>query len=270
MEIEALDDLASYNAGLRKTLLDKAFFMDKVDAEVFVDFGCGDGALIELLARLFPEKTFIGYDKELGQITQAAQRLADVEAHTWFTTDWAEVERANFWTGKSWEGGHCLILSSVIHEVLTESTGRERDEFWERVFGSGFDYVAIRDMMLPPGAGEPITRGLHKEHLVPHAGDWMLMYEDVRGVPIYTRWQLLDFLLTDLYGPKDFRREAREEYFALRLEELEAEAEHPMRPRYETIYQHRFTLPYLRAQVQEKYGITIETPTHIKTVLKAQ
>ena len=55
-------DLNRYNLSMSKSLIDKIFFMDKIDdtIKVIVDYGCADGTLIRFIAPLFPEITFIG------------------------------------------------------------------------------------------------------------------------------------------------------------------------------------------------------------------
>ena len=67
-------DLNRYNLSMSKSLIDKIFFMDKIDdtIKIIVDYGCADGALIRFLAPLFPEMTFIGYDKNEEMISRAA------------------------------------------------------------------------------------------------------------------------------------------------------------------------------------------------------
>jgi trans-aconitate methyltransferase len=51
-----------YLARMSKSLIDKIYFMDKVESNIFVDFGCADGSVIRLLSQLFPEHYYIGYD----------------------------------------------------------------------------------------------------------------------------------------------------------------------------------------------------------------
>ena len=52
-----------YTEEMSKSVWDKAFFMDKIiGAKLVIDFGCADGAMIRMLAPLFPNTTFYGYD----------------------------------------------------------------------------------------------------------------------------------------------------------------------------------------------------------------
>ena len=48
-----MNDLAVYNSRMRKSLLDKIFFMDKIDGcDRFLDYGCADGSMIKFLAEV--------------------------------------------------------------------------------------------------------------------------------------------------------------------------------------------------------------------------
>ena len=56
-------NLDIYAEEMSKSVWDKAFFMDKIiGAKLVIDFGCADGAMIRMLAPLFPNTTFYGYD----------------------------------------------------------------------------------------------------------------------------------------------------------------------------------------------------------------
>lgn len=144
-------DLNRYNLSMSKSLIDKIFFMDKIDdtIKVIVDYGCADGALIRFLAPLFPDMFFIGYDKSEEMIGRAA------EANTY--------ENCVFYSHPmnflAWLQAHhhtidecALNLSSIIHEVYSYSTKDEIEEFWHFVNFMGFKYIIIRDMCLDENA----------------------------------------------------------------------------------------------------------------------
>ena len=108
----ALVDYAAYNAGMKKSLLDKIFFMDKVDSEVFIDYGCADGSLIRFLMTLFPEYEYYGYDISEEMIQIAKSNNPDIADN--FSTDW------NFISSKiSQNKKSTVILSSIIalHDI---------------------------------------------------------------------------------------------------------------------------------------------------------
>ena len=43
--MEEISDIKKYNDNMRKSLLDKSYFLSFVDSDTFVDFGCADGSL---------------------------------------------------------------------------------------------------------------------------------------------------------------------------------------------------------------------------------
>lgn len=48
-----------YNESMIKSLIDKLFFLDKIDnVKCIVDYGCANGALIALLRRFFQISSF--------------------------------------------------------------------------------------------------------------------------------------------------------------------------------------------------------------------
>lgn len=55
-------NLKVYNDNMRKSLLDKAYFLSFVDSDTFIDFGCADGSLLKHIHEMFPDKKLIGYD----------------------------------------------------------------------------------------------------------------------------------------------------------------------------------------------------------------
>ena len=64
-----ITNYVTYNYNMSLSVSDKLFFLDKVDFDVIVDFGCADGILLEELSKLKPDVRLIGYDidsKELG------------------------------------------------------------------------------------------------------------------------------------------------------------------------------------------------------------
>ena len=72
---KCIQDYSEYNAAMKKSLLDKIFFMDKIDANVIVDYGCADGTLIHFLYSLFSEFTYIGYDIDTTMLTHATSKF---------------------------------------------------------------------------------------------------------------------------------------------------------------------------------------------------
>ena len=107
-----ITDLSKYNQSMQKSMIDKIFFMDKVEADVFIDVGCADGALIKFLASNFPQHKYIGYDNDSKMIEMAYQNI-DCGRHIYLTDS---KEKLNEELSRYRLSGKkvCVILSSMI------------------------------------------------------------------------------------------------------------------------------------------------------------
>ena len=151
MEVgKKFENLKVYNQNMAKGLEDKMFFLEhlpKEDGYVFVDFGCADGTLINALYHsLSPSNQYIGFDISEQMIDLARTKISESPKNVLFTSDWNDVRYELLGNDKK----KVLILSSVVHEVYSYAKSREDiDTFWKRVLETGFDYICIRDMMVP-------------------------------------------------------------------------------------------------------------------------
>jgi hypothetical protein len=149
--MENIEDYDIYNEKMQKSMLDKLFFIDKIDADVIIDFGCADGFLINSMVNLLKDDTiYLGYDIDDNMISSAKERLANNKfgSNASFYNDWIKLTEQAY--------GHLLngkkvavVLSSIIHEVYHYSRAHEIDDFWKSIFNSqfSFDYIVIRDMI---------------------------------------------------------------------------------------------------------------------------
>jgi hypothetical protein len=259
-----IKDLDIYTSRMAKSMIDKIYFMDKVDATVFVDYGCADASLILTLARLFPDFTFIGYDISSEMIASAKKNCASVKANTFFTTKWEEAVAYAKSKSKGKAKDRCLIISSVIHEVYSYSDEAGINEFWSRVWSDDFGHVAIRDMMVSETTSRPSDplivariKQLDKPYKIK---DWESQWGSLNE-----NWSLVHYLLTYKYE-ENWEREYRENYLPISLERFMK-----MIPRkYVPEYIEHFTLPYLRQVVLTDFGIQLQDRTHLKIILKKE
>ncbi len=242
-----------YLSAMRKSLVDKAFFIDKIfePIDTIVDFGCADGSLIKFLKDMFPEYTYIGYDKS-EQMVEAAHRI------------FPEVEVTDDWNRTACSPESSLLnLSSVIHEVYSYCTNDEIEEFWDRVFKSGFKYVSFRDMMLSQKThSAPIET---QNIVVPPAYTQLYkQYCDIWG-EMENEASYLHFILKSQYlNNGNLQRELVENYFPITVEGFLQQ----IPDNYEIVYSDNYILPYLKWWIAKEYGITVTTPTHAKYILK--
>lgn len=134
-----ISDLDVYLNRMQKSVMDKMFFIDKVfePFENIVDFGCANGELIKAIQMLFgDEYRYYGYDISPDMIRVAKENVPQAM----FVSSWNSLQIN--------PSQSLLNISSTIHEVYSYCSPVEIEQFWNRVFNSGFKYITIRDMMV--------------------------------------------------------------------------------------------------------------------------
>lgn len=259
-------DIQSYTAAMAEevVMLDKMFFLQELPEDetitTVVDFGCADGSLIYSLLGIWPKVRFIGYDKSEEMIRFAKSKAQSLlkESQVLFTTDWDKAIRAVPKEGKS-----LLILSSVIHEVYSYARNPEEiDTFWQRVFQSKFDYIAIRDMMISQNALKlkPSTQAIEQAWaLQPRLVESFNQHQTPIGTSVK---DLIHFLIKSKWTI-NWDREVHENYFPITVEEfIESVNRSGM---YHIDYLKRFCP--LKQDVRYRFNIEIQENTHIKLIL---
>lgn len=241
-----------YNNELVKSLDDKLFFKDYINAQLFVDFGCADGQLLRRLKQLSPEIEGIGYDINPQMIKLSKQYS---NAYTVFDK-WEDIENVIKKKNKT----TALILSSVIHEVYSYGTGKDIAIFWERVFNTGFNYISIRDTMLSKNDTNPqyCPNKIYDTYDSQKIEQWEQKWGNLQK-----HKSLIHFLLTYSYI-NHWEREYKENYLPISIEELLAY----IPKNYSIILQEHFTLPYLKKKVYKDFKIKLSTNTHCKLILQ--
>ena len=262
-------NLESYNANMAKGMEDKLWFINHLNLEnnyTFVDFGCADGTLINILSQIngFQSNKYIGYD-----ISEQMIDLAKTK-HNWnpninvfFTYDWNKISERLKKTRKY----KVLILSSVIHEVYSYGTDFSIRAFWEKVLNTGFDYIFIRDMMCSMDLSRHSCDGyLSKINWALGKGviskEQIESFEKQFGELSYQK-NLVHFLLK--YRWKiNWDREVKENYFPVTIEEFLDK----IKEEYNINYLERFRVPFLEECWRQDFMIEVEDYTHIKLFLE--
>jgi len=261
----AIIDLSGYTEKMRKSFLDKTFFLEKIDATVIIDYGCADGSMIEFMWKMFPEYHYFGYDIDPKMIALAKKK----EIKATFTTDFDIIQRA---VAKLRKDGHksAVVCSSIIHEIYSYKVNASDEIFWRNVMMNWFDYVVIRDMaidndtkttVLPAGAVWKIAN-----YYLDHKDDSYILRDfQKKWGPLTTVGNLVHFLLKYRYK-NNWERELNENYLPLTYEELVLKIE--KYGTYNQVYENHFTLPWLIGKVEEDFQLELEVPTHIKLIYK--
>lgn len=254
--MENIANYEKYNSGMKKSLLDKIFFMDKINAEVIVDYGCADGTLIHFLHTLFPEYCYVGYDIDENMLDQARSKFGEDDDVS-LTSDWSKVEDLLEGSEKT-----AIILSSVIHEVYAYGTRKDVDDVWSRVYSGLFDYIVVRDM-IPSTTIDKKSDINDVRNIMRKSNQGRLRdFEQVWG-SIEQNKNLVHYLLK--YRYKDnWAREVKENYFPLTREEFISS----IPDEYEIEFHEHYVLPFLKNVVKKDFGIVLKDNTHFKMVLK--
>jgi len=258
-----IENMASYNRAMSKSMIDKMFFMDKIDESVTTvfDYGCANGVLIATLAGLFPEMTYIGYDLDRDMIRQAQERCRGLRNVLLFSS----LEDFGAWAGANDLDFKrtALNLSSLIHEVYSYGTADSIEAFWRFVTGSGFGYIAIRDMCLDSSAHRPAL----KEDVIKvrsgYDSKMLAQFEALHGSVTDNR-NLIHFLLK--YRYKDnWEREVRENYLPVSVEDIMGRIRRDG-DLYRLIYFDHYILPFFGRTVKKDFDISVKDYTHVKFI----
>ena len=269
MEIgEKFKDLQSYNKNMSKGIEDKLFFLKHLPQDhgcIYVDFGCADGALIESLRHILPNNQFVGYDASEEMIDLARKKVNDRGSNVMFTDSWQEVE--NKLKGSS-SMKKVLILSSVIHEVYSYAQDQTViDLFWDRVLKTGFDYICVRDMMIPSDtvytpANKEWTKNIDRFYSCFMSSTRLNEFKKNWG-ELTNKRTVLHFLLKYRWQI-NWNREVKENYFPIDIETFLGR----FWGYYNLNHFERFIVPFIKDKIEEDFYIKLgdDDSTHIKAV----
>ena len=254
-EAPDINNYDAYNRRMELSMMDKAFFVDKIDPDLIVDFGCADAVLLKAIHNMKPSVQLVGYDIDPMMVAKY-----DTEQIPIFNRWEQVVSEIKFGDIKH----PALNLSSVIHEVFHYGSKVDIDTFWKQVLETGFEYIIIRDM-IPARAIDRMScvndvKKVYHKFLGTKALD---DFERTWG-SIENNKQLIHFLLKYRYLEPNWEREVRENYMPVTRESVLAKI--PME--YDVIFHEHYVLPYILQTVRDDIGIEIKDPTHLKLILR--
>jgi hypothetical protein len=259
LESNPIANIEVYNRNMEASYPDKLFFMDIINPDVVVDFGCADGTILSKMREKNPNVKLIGYDLSRAMLDKAKSKLGP---DAFLTDSWEEVQSELSSYSKP-----ALVLSSVIHEVYSYSLPREVKKFWEnRVFGGDFKWIVIRDMIPSVEMGrkestefqddvDKVKAKADPTYLKSYEENW----DDIGSSYKFLAHFLLKYKFTD-----NWAREVAENYLPLSLETLYKK----IPPGYEIIFKDNFVLPYLKKEVKKDFGVDIKHTTHAKMIIE--
>ena len=247
-----IKDLNAYTECMSSAIKDKLFFMDKVATPVYLDYGCADGSLFRNMDNILKDDSnlYIGYDRSKEMIDLANARWNGV-GNVIFTSNISVAVCNN--------KPVTLILSSVLHEILSEEDGIE---FWSNVLTQiKPKYIVIRDMAYNPLFNHVDTSQIKLAHF---NKTQLYEFENKYGLKNGEDW--CHFLLKYRYV-QNWKRELEENYFAF---DPDACVKYLSNHGYILTYLERFNVPFIKEAIMKDTGIDLDMfgQTHIKIIFE--
>lgn len=244
-------NLTIYNDNMRKSMMDKIFFIDKVESDIIVDFGCADGSMINLMNDIFPQKLYYGYDHNEKMIELSKQN--NTGDNCLFFSDWSkllETIRIARIVNKN-KVKICIVFSSVLHEIDNKL------EFFDVIDLSVFDYVVIREMFFEYDRHFTLRQ---MNDIIKHIQPEII---DYYGSKIYEDKNIVQSMFKSYYK-ENLKLELLEDYFSFdntAMNYIERKF------KLKSLYKEKFILPYWRETIIRDFGIDLSVlTTHIKLI----
>lgn len=272
-----INNISIYNTEMNKAMLDKVFFMDKIDAPHIFDFGCADGAMIKYTSNIFPAINYYGYDESTEMIGMARKNIRGAY------TD--NLDEFLGWAA-GLQGKKAIVFNSVLHEIFNYKTRNEVTNLFLKIQKIGFDYIAIRDMFFDNKENFPKTeydkledlanlfRFGDKEHIIDfekqkyNAGAKAGFFEF--NTDVVRPQDQIHFLLKYRYND-NWDREVKENYFANSDQNNLLDTLYGYladKNLYKVTMREHFIPAFIKDSVKKDFKIDINHNTHVKILLE--
>lgn len=253
-----IKNIQSYIGGMNLSLQDKLFFVDMLNFDAIVDFGCADGSFLKLVSEINPKIKLFAYDIDPNMLLKAKSKLGKGSI---VTDNWDEIRKSLVYFKRP-----LLNLSSVIHEVYSYSKTSDVKNFWDnRVFGGDFKYITIRDMIPSTEISKSeISQFKDDVRKVKQKFDrnYINSFEEKWG-PLNSNYRTLIHFLLKYRFTDNWEREVAENYLPISIETLRKK----IPSGYKIVYEDRFLLPFLKNRVKKDFNIDLIHPTHTKMII---
>lgn len=255
-------NLDIYTEEMKKSLWDKAFFMDKIiGAKCVIDFGCADASLICMLREIFPSMDFYGFDINEELLARARENIHENVADRKFIYNGDELNLLIADVIARYDGSEiCINFSCVLHEVFSSSPCGKRS-IERLVKALEPKYITVRDMYAPIKLDCP---DYHMEVFPKIERKYVEEFEDKYG-PITCNDHFLHFMMKYQWKDNGWEEELEEDYFAWKIDDL-LELINPKE--YRIIFQCQYLLPFYADKWAYLKLDPYKDTTHIQLVIR--
>lgn len=249
---QPIPNLDIYLSRMEKGVESKLFFLNKIQPDCIVDFGCANGFILKKIREFYPKIKLIGYDLD----ERMLKILKKENSNILYTDDWGLVKSEASKYKKT-----ALYLSSVIHEVYSYGSSKDIRYFWsDQIFLDCFKYIIIRDMIpsLEHKKFSPIfTKTIREKSNLRQLESFEKIWGSIDNYRTLLHW-LLKYPYVE-----NWKRELYENYLPITIEELEMKIPFNWKP----LYRKHYTFSYMRERIKKDFGVDLDLPTHLKMIL---
>lgn len=243
-----------YCESMAKSLEDKLFFLNEIDINEYdyiVDFGCADGRILEVLdEKLTNKKTIlIGIEKNKVMFDQLVSLAGRAKHRMIVSIELIDGDNEIFNLLKRGGKKSLIIFSSVLHEYDWENFQR---------FFYFFDTIVIRDMQEPENFFRNVSDSTRASVTKDFPGELLAKLERKYG-RINDLETLYRYFLMYRYAD-NFDHELQEDYFGVDWGGLKEWVIDRML--FHVLYEKDYILPFIKQDIETKFGYELKYPTH--------
>jgi len=259
-----MKNLDIYTEEMKKSLWDKAFFMDKIiGVKCVIDFGCADASLICMLREIFPTMDFYGFDINEDLLKRARENMHENVSDRKFIYAGDEVNALIADVLSRHDPKEISInFSCVLHEVFSSSPCGQ-DTIRRLVRALEPKYITVRDMFYPAcDYTDDYINRLKKHENV--EDEYIRQFQEKYG-SLYNTRNFLHFLMKYQWKDNGWEEELEEDYFSWDVKTLLGLFE-PYN--YKLIYANRYLLPFYADKWDYLDFDPMRDTTHIQLVIR--
>lgn len=247
-----MTDQTTYCNEMAKGIEDKLFFLDKIEVDNIIDFGCADGQVTRAIAgNTFTE--VYGYDKN-PQILPDNNHKQDQ-----YFSDWPELLSVIPQGEGLFQNKTAILFSSLLHEVYSNG---EQEDVKGKIFDLQPDYIIIRDMYVSDEDKEGYLSNDTVNAIVDNVSLRLVNHFIRKWGPIVNIGNMIHFLMKHRFA-YNWEYEMQENYLALdddRIDYWESVGD--------VVFEEHYPLPYYKDVFKSRYGFDLNVPTHIKLIIQ--
>ena len=135
--MENINDIKIYNNRMDASIDDKLWFINRINADIYVDFGCANGNLLKTMYQMNPHKTYIGYDNNIEMIKIAWENCE----HTTIEFMPSIKSIKNFNLSKQKEITYKIIINILREDKIYDVSNNEIENYIKNIKNNPNEYL---------------------------------------------------------------------------------------------------------------------------------